>query len=74
MSDHPVDRQLPRDIWIDVETGEWGLVSNLRLVHQTDLPPSIGNPTEATKAEVRCAGIDNGWPISREERLRGRMP
>lgn len=63
MSASAFDDELPRDVWIDVETGEWGLVSNLRLVRQTDLPLSIGNQNWSARAEVRCAGIDHGIPV-----------
>lgn len=68
------DRHFPRDCWIDAETGEWGLVSNLRLVRQTELPAAISDhtdlPEDARRAAIRCAGIDNGQPISLAESWR----
>ena len=53
--------QFPRDIWIDVETGAWGLVSNLHLAEQSALP--VGDAIHSA-AEVRCAGIDHGVPVA----------
>jgi len=53
--------QFPRDIWIDVETGAWGLVSNLHLVEQSALP--IGDAIHDA-AYMRCAGIDHGVPVA----------
>jgi hypothetical protein len=54
------DNDFPRDVWIDIETGEWGLRSNLRFIRQTELPLNLSDVTEA---ELRCVGIDNGVPI-----------
>ncbi len=70
------DAGFPRDCWIDVETGEWGLASNLRLVRQTELQSAISadaTPTltpEARRALIRVAGIDKGQPISHDEMRR----
>ena len=50
-----------RDVWVDVETGEWGLVSNLRALRQVDLPLNLG---VATAQELRCCGMDCGLPIA----------
>lgn len=58
------------DCWIDIETGDWGLVSNLRLVRQEDLPAAISADAtpqlndEARRALIRCAALDHGIPFA----------
>lgn len=54
------DINFPRDVYVDIETGEWGLRSNLRFVRQTDLPLNLA---DASEAELRCVGLDNGVPL-----------
>lgn len=58
------------DCWIDVETGDWGLVSNLRLVSQEQLPLAVSAAAtpnlddKARRALIRCAGMDHGIRVS----------
>lgn len=54
------DSDFPRDVYVDIESGEWGLRSNLRLIRQTDLPLNLA---DATEAELRCVGFDFGVPL-----------
>lgn len=53
------DAKLPYDIWIDIETGDWGLRSNLRYVRQTNLPLNLA---DASESDLRCVGMDWGVP------------
>jgi hypothetical protein len=50
----------PRDVWVDVETGEWGLVSNLRLIQQTEIATTT---FFRSRAERRRIGNEHGMPV-----------
>lgn len=56
------DNDFPRDIFIDMETGAWGLVSNLRVIRQAELPDSMGTGT-ATAADFRTAAAKHGLRV-----------
>jgi hypothetical protein len=58
-SGNTVDEQLRRDVWIDLETGEWGLVSNIRLIRQTELPDALGTGA-ARRSDFRRSAAEHG--------------
>ena len=53
----------PRDTYVDVETGAWGLRSNLRLLHQDELMLKDGDDEDVRALRMRLAGIDKGEPV-----------